>query len=83
MQKDELIARKQRRPKGAQGEAWGILNPYGDLWTWQTFGTPEQAMQHVAHFWRTTKDMDLSKFKPVRVKVHVTALREKGEHHEG
>lgn len=65
-----------KMPKGARGEAWGILNPYGDLWTWQTFDTPELAISYVERFWRDIKTAhELSRFKPVRVKVHVTPAR--------
>lgn len=59
----------RRKPKGALGQAWGILNPYGDLWTWQTFDTPEDARRYVAEFWRNNSKVDLASFQPVRVTV--------------
>ena len=63
------------RPKSAEGDAWGILNPYGDLWTHRTFPNEQAAAQHVKDFWRGVtleKTGDLRRFKPVRVKVRVT-----------
>lgn len=75
MTKDELPKRKARQPKGARGEAWGILNPYGDLWTWQTFETQDEAMEHVARVWRPLGGTAIQGFKPIRVNVHVTALK--------
>lgn len=65
-----------KKPKPATGEAWGILNPYGDLWTRKTFDTEEAARQHVRAWWSWNPEAggDLSKFKPVRVKVRVTVL---------
>ena len=66
---------ERKKPRGAEGEAWGILNPYGDLWGWTTFETEEKARQYVADFWRgTSSGGDLSRFRPIRVRVHVTAL---------
>lgn len=68
-------ARKDKAPKPATGEAWGILNPYGDLWTYETFRTPAAAMAHVASFWRGINH-DLGAYKAVRVEVRVTVLPE-------
>lgn len=65
----------KRKPKGAKGEAWGILNPYGDLWTWQSFDTEAEALEYIVRFWRGNPKIDLRQFKPVRVKVHTTVAR--------
>ena len=62
-----------KKPRGNEGIAWGILNPWGDVWTTNTFETEEAARAHVREFWaRFPEQRDLTKFKPVRVKVHVS-----------
>lgn len=61
--------------KPAEGEAWGILNPYGDLWTHRTFASEKAAAQYVRDFWRgisVEKIGDLRRFRPVLVNVHVS-----------
>lgn len=64
-----------RRPKGTKVERWGILNPYGDLWTHETFESADQARRYVHRFWQGLNGAggDLRRFRPIRVKVHVTA----------
>lgn len=55
---------------------FGILNPYGDIWSPETFDTEAEAMAYVEQFWRDTKGVtDLSRFKPVRVRVTVSAFQ--------
>jgi len=64
-----------RKPKGTSGQEWGILNPYGDLWTYEVFETPAEARKHIADFWRDIYgNHDLTKYKIVRVNVRVTAV---------
>lgn len=65
-----------RKPKGRSDQQWGILNPYGDLWTYETFATPEAAREHVADFWSEMKtiETDISRFRIVRVNVRVNAV---------
>lgn len=67
--------RKARRCKPARGEAWGILNPWGDVWTTDTFATEAAARQHIEDFWSQPGFMpqDTGKFRVVRVKVTVSA----------
>jgi hypothetical protein len=66
-----------KRPKPARGEAYGILNPWGDLWTHDTFQTEALARKHIEDFWRNfpSPPTDLSRFKVIRVKVTVSALQ--------
>jgi hypothetical protein len=53
----------------------GILNPYGGIWTDTTFRTEAEAMAYVECFWRGNENApNLSKFKPVKVRVTVTCL---------
>lgn len=66
-----------KKPRGTYGEAWGILNPYGDIWTTTTFETEDAASAYVRHFWANFPGgarQNPHLFQPVRVKVHVTPL---------
>lgn len=68
----------ERKPKPARGTAFGILNPWGDLWTYETFRTREAAARYVASFWAGNPSApDLSKFKVVPVRVTVSVLRQR------
>lgn len=67
--------RKAKRPKPARGKALGILNPYGDLWTYETFQTEELARAYIKAFWAPIDHgPDLSKFTVIPVKVTVSAI---------
>lgn len=46
---------------------WGILNPYGNIWTDKTFESPEEAYEYLKAFWKKATDRELQKFKIVRV----------------
>jgi len=63
-----------RKAKPARGKAYGILNPFGDLWTYDHFPNEGAARLHVADFWRgnpSAPDLSLFKVVPVRVTVSV------------
>lgn len=63
-----------KKIKPARGEAFGILNPFGDLWTYAHFPTEEAARACVATFWKgISHPPDLSLFKVIPVKVTVSA----------
>jgi len=66
----------KKRAKPARGEAWGILNPWGDVWTHDTFATPEAAKRHLVAFWSQPwfPPTDTDKFRIVRVLVTVSAM---------
>jgi hypothetical protein len=52
----------KRQPKTARMDhLWGILNPYGDVWSYRVFDTPEEARAHLEDFWR-----DYDKGEPTR-----------------
>ena len=56
---------------------FGILNPYGRIWTSDTFLTREAARRHVDDFWRNFPDpkaRDTSRFTIIPVKVTVAPL---------
>ena len=67
---------KTRRAKPARStgcEVFGILNPYGNIWTWETFHTEAAAQKHLSDFWKGLEDRtDLGRFKIIRVKVTVS-----------
>lgn len=68
-----------KKPKGYTDERrFGILNPHGDIWTSDTFTSEEAARRHIADFWRNIRNAgDLTRFKVIPVRVHVTALSTK------
>jgi hypothetical protein len=74
----------RKRPKPTRGKALGILNPYGDLWTYETFATETRARQYIADFWRGNPNAPaLDKFKVVPVRVTVSVLPLPHQHREG
>lgn len=68
---------QRQPPKPAEGEAWGILNPWGDVWTYDVFNSPEAATAYVKRFWGDNRSkVDLNAFKPVRVTITVAVADE-------
>jgi hypothetical protein len=69
-------SRTAKRPSPIRGNAYGILNPYGDFWTWQTFETERAARDYVVAYWRTfpKPPHDTSRFRVIPVKVSVSAI---------
>lgn len=63
----------KKKPAPYRMERFGVLNPYGDVWSPETFDTPEEAERHVREFWKDQKGKDLSIFKIVPVGVTVVA----------
>lgn len=63
---------KARKPYRAR--RIGIVNPYGDIWTPDTFDNAEQARAYIAEFWRRQPDTDLSKFTTETVRVTVSRI---------
>lgn len=62
-----------KEDKSLETERWGILNPYGDLWTPNTFDTEWKAWAHLDGFLRSLKQKEVepASFKVVRVIVTV------------
>ena len=56
-------------------DRFGILNPWGDVWTPDTFDTEEAAREHLRDFWSQPgfgrKYQDVTRFKVVPVTVRV------------
>jgi hypothetical protein len=62
----------KRKIRTANRDGYGILNPYGDMWTTEIFETPAAAEQFVRDFWRGAKDIDHSRFRVVRARVRTS-----------
>jgi len=65
-------------------DRFGILNPFGDLWTPETFATPKAAADYLFAFWRGggfgeayREPRQIGKFKVVPVKVTVSVSSRK------
>lgn len=74
---------KRARPHYSD-HRWGILNPYGDIWTSDTFETRSAAAAHVVDFWSregfTAADQspsNINRFRVVPVKVTVSLSNRK------
>lgn len=52
---------------------YGILNPYGDVWSPETFDSMDAALKHLTKFWGPRDD--LSRFTVIPVRVIVSAIR--------
>lgn len=64
-----------KKPKPYRRERLGIINPYGDIWTSETFDTEQAARKYIADFWRGLQgEADIDQFKVVPVVVRVSAL---------
>ena len=68
-----MAKKPTKEPKPYQMKRFGILNPYGDIWSPETFSTEAEAKRHVENFWRGTKRTNLSAFKIIKVNVTVAA----------
>lgn len=63
-----------KRPTPYRSRRYGILNPYGDIWSPVTFATIEEAKSRIADFWSFDPRHDLSQFSVVPVRVTVSAI---------
>lgn len=61
---------KKGKPQKATRTGYGILNPYGDMWTSHVFERPEQAADYVRDYWKQfpASNTDVSKFKVVKAR---------------
>jgi hypothetical protein len=72
---------EKRKPKPYRANwRWGILNPWGDLWSPETFQTEKQARAYADREVARLPGSDPAKFKPVRVRVTVSVLPESPTH---
>lgn len=66
--------KKPKRPKPYRAIRFGILNPYGDVWTPETFDTEDAAKRYVTEWWKQVGGPRADKFKIVRARVTVSAV---------
>jgi len=55
---------KPSRPAMQSHHGYGIVGPYGNMWTSQIFDTPESARRYITNFWKGIKH-DTSKYRIV------------------
>lgn len=67
-----------RKPRSTAREGFGILNPYGDVWTTDIFPSAEEAREHVVTFWRDTmkEPQGAGGYRIVRVKQRTSFVGE-------
>lgn len=69
----ETVTAKPNRHK-----AFGILNPFGDVWSPHWFDRAEDAERYIRSFWSGVKNPpDPAAFKVVPVRVTISAIRPK------
>lgn len=67
-----MMAGKRKKPRGTSREGYGILNPYGDMWTTDIFDTVDQAHEHVRRFWNGSETGKTFRYTVVRARQHTT-----------
>jgi hypothetical protein len=62
-----MTEKKSKRPKSTVRKGFGILNPYGDMWTTDIFDTAEAAQRHLDDFWQGFEGkQDLARYRIVK-----------------
>ena len=58
----------KRRPKATSRVGFGIVNPFGDMWTTDIFNSEEATRNHLKRFWSVvdSSSRDLSRYRIVR-----------------
>lgn len=54
-------------------ERYAIVGPFGNIWTPQTFGTADEAMEHVKKFWAGRR-ASLAGYRAIPATVTITPL---------
>lgn len=73
----------EKRIKSTSRTGWGIVSPYGQMWTTEIFQTEEEAGDYIKRFWAGVKNApELSKFRIVRAKTTTSALLSQEPSHE-
>ncbi len=68
----------QKKPKGTAREGFGILNPYGDMWTTEIFATEAEAREYVKRFWSGVRRAKPFDYRIVRARQRTTFVRALG-----
>jgi hypothetical protein len=64
---------------------WGILNKHGDFWTTDVFGKPEEALKHLADYWKnypypTDDRVNITDYRIVPVTVTLSLKVDETQH---
>jgi hypothetical protein len=70
----QLSTSLEKLPTPYEYEAFGILNPHGDIWTPEWFHTEREALAHVRRFFHGFNGKPWKKFKAVPVAITIRAL---------
>jgi len=62
-----------KNPNAYVLRGWGIVNPYGGIWTHEIFATEDDARRHLEEFGKSMKPWNPKGFRFVRVKLTVEA----------
>lgn len=68
-----MPATKTKTPRPYKMERFGILNPWGQIWSCNTFETADDARKYLYDFFAKSEDHDTSRFKIIPVNVTITA----------
>lgn len=63
-----------KAPRPYAMDRFGILNPYGEIWSSHTFGTEAEGKEYVDRYWNGQPPHELKKFKVVPVVVTITRV---------
>lgn len=72
------MGENERKIKPARTSAVGILNPWGELWTYKTFDHADEARAYVERYWREfpgKANVDTGKYEVVPVRVTVSVIQ--------
>lgn len=72
----KIVKPAKKRPAMSSHNGYGILSPYGDMWTSSIFNSPTEAKDYIRDFWRGVKGHDITKYRIVWAKQSVRYLRE-------
>lgn len=68
---------KKKRPRANGHNGYGIVSPYGDMWTSTIFNTADQAKAYVKDSWKDIKgNHDVSKYRIVWARQTARYIRE-------
>lgn len=54
---------------------WGIISPYGNIWSPLVFDTPEKEREHLTIYWHNIPKAGISEFRIVKVRRTVEVER--------
>lgn len=76
MSKKTKKAVRPKRPKLTSHNGYGIVSPYGDMWSSHIFPTREAAKAHIRDFWQGVKGHSLKGYRIVWARQAAHFIRE-------